>query len=63
MDVLRNKWSMAKLTATKSDQNGLVQSVYLETGDRPETENQKELWKDLSIKLYSCSKIMCSIPN
>ena len=32
---------MAKVTATKSDQNGLVRSVYLKIGDRPETEKSK----------------------
>ena len=32
---------MAKVTATKSDQNGLVRSVYLKIGDRTETEKSK----------------------
>ena len=41
MDVSRNKWPMAKVTATKSDQNGLVRSVYLKIGDREETEKSK----------------------
>ena len=43
MDILRNKWPMAKVTATKSDQNGLVRSVYLKIGDRPETEKSKNI--------------------
>ena len=43
MDVSRNKWPMAKVTATKSDQNGLVRSVYLKIGDRPETEKSKNI--------------------
>ena len=43
MDVLRNKWPLAKVTATKSDQNGLVRSVYLKIGDRPETEKSKNI--------------------
>ena len=38
MDVLRNKWPMTKVTATKSDQNGLVRSFYRKAGDRPERE-------------------------
>ena len=38
MDVSRNKWPMAKVTASKSDQDGLVRSVYQKIGDRPETE-------------------------
>ena len=32
---------MAKVTATKSDQNGLVRSVYLKIGDRPERQKAK----------------------
>ena len=43
MDVSRNKWPMAKVTATKSDQNGLVRSVYLKIGDQPETEKSKNI--------------------
>ena len=43
MDVSRNKRPMAKVTATKSDQNGLVRSVYLKIGDRPETEKSKNI--------------------
>ena len=34
---------MAKVTATKSDQNGLGQSIYLEIGDRPEREKAKNI--------------------
>ena len=41
MDVLRNKWLMAKVTATKSDQNGLVPSAYLKIDDQPEREKAK----------------------
>ena len=41
MDVSRNKWPMAKVTATKSDQNGLVRSVYLKIGDQPERKSKK----------------------
>ena len=34
---------MAKVTATKSDQNGLGQSIYLEISDRPEREKAKNI--------------------
>ena len=40
---LSNKWSMAKVTVTKSDQDGLVRSVYLKLGDRPEREKAKNI--------------------
>ena len=43
MDVLRNKWPMVKVTATKRDQNGLVRSIYLKIGDRPEREKAKNI--------------------
>ena len=43
MDISRNKWPMAKVTATKSDQNGLVRSIYLKIGDRPEREKAKNI--------------------
>ena len=43
MDVLRNKWPMAKVAATKSDHNGLVRIVYLKIGDRPEREKAKNI--------------------
>ena len=56
MDVLKNKWPMAKVTAAKSHQNGLVRSVYLKSSDRPERQKQKLLWNNLLIKLYCCWK-------
>ena len=34
---------MAKVTVTKSDQDGLVRSVYLKIGDRPEREKAKNI--------------------
>ena len=34
---------MAKVTATKSDQNGLGRSIYLKIGDRPEREKAKNI--------------------
>ena len=34
---------MARVTATKSDQNELVQSVYLKIGDRPGREKVKSI--------------------
>ena len=43
MDFSRNKWPMARVTATKSDQNGLVRCVYLKTGDRPGREKVKNI--------------------
>ena len=42
MDVSRNKWPMAKVTSTKSDQNGLVQSLHLKISDWPEQEKAKK---------------------
>ena len=43
MDVSRNKWPMASVTATKSDQNGLVRSIYLKNGDWPGREKAKNI--------------------
>ena len=43
MDISRNKWPMAKVTVTKSDQDGLVRSVFLKIGDRPEREKAKNI--------------------
>ena len=43
MDVSGNKWPMAKETATKSDQNGLVPSVYQKADDQPEREKVKNI--------------------
>ena len=43
MDVSRNKWPMASVTATKSDQNGLVRSIYLKIGDRLGREKAKNI--------------------
>ena len=46
MHVLGNKWPRASVTATKSDQNGLVQSVYLKISDwtgRKKTKNIVEI--------------------
>ena len=34
---------MARVTATKSDQNGLVRSIYLKIGDRPGREKAKNI--------------------
>ena len=54
MDVLKNKWPMAKVTATKSHENGLVRSVYLKSSDRPEREKAK---------IVLLLEVMCSIPT
>ena len=43
MDVSRNKWPMASMTATESDQNGLVRSIYLKNGDWPGREKAKNI--------------------
>ena len=43
MDVSRHKWPVANVTATKSNQNGLVQSVYLKIGDWTEKEKAKNI--------------------
>ena len=43
MDVSRNKWPMARVTATKSDQNGLVRSVHLKISDQPGRERAKNI--------------------
>ena len=45
MDVLRNKWPTARVTATKSDQKGLARSIYLKIDDRPRIENVKNIVK------------------
>ena len=34
---------MARVTATKSDQNGLARSVYLKIGDQPGREKAKNI--------------------
>ena len=49
---------MARVTATKSDQNGLVRSAYQKIGNWPGREKEKNMWNDLLIKLYCCSKVM-----
>ena len=43
MDVSRNKWPVASMTATESDQNGLVRSIYLKNGDWPGREKAKNI--------------------
>ena len=43
MDVSRNEQPIAIITATKSDQNGLAQSVYLKIDDQPEIEKAKNI--------------------
>ena len=63
MNVSRNKWPMAKVKETKSNQNGLVPSVYLKLVIDQKEKTQKTLWNDLLIKLYYCSKVMCLIPT
>ena len=45
MDVSRNEWATARVTAIKSDQKGLARSFYLKIGDRPGTENAKNIVK------------------
>ena len=43
MDVSRNKWTMARVTATKCHQNGLVRNVYQNIGDHPVREKVKNI--------------------
>ena len=43
MEASRNKWPMVKVTATKSNQNGLVGSVYQKNRDLPEAEKAKNI--------------------
>ena len=51
MDVSRNKWPMARVTTTKSDQNELVQSVYLKIGDRPGREKANSIVEQPAAKI------------
>ena len=43
MEASRNKWPMVKVTATKSNQNELVGSVYQKNRDLPEAEKAKNI--------------------
>ena len=43
MDISRNKWPMARVAATKNDQNGLIQYIYLKIGYWPEKEKVKTI--------------------
>ena len=43
MDISRNKWPMARVAATKNDQNGLIQNIYLKIGYWPEKEKVKTI--------------------
>ena len=63
MDVLKNKWPMAKVTAAKSHQNGLVRSVYLKSSDRPEREKAKITVEQPVDKIVLLLEVMCSIPT
>ena len=53
---------MAKVTAAKSDQNGLVRSVYLKSSDRPEREKAKNTVKQPVDEIVLLLEVMCSIP-
>ena len=56
MDISWNKWSMARVTETKSDQNGLVWSIYLIIGDQPRREKAKNIVEQPDDKIVDAWK-------
>lgn len=51
IDVLRNKWLVARVTVTKRNHNGFVWSVYLKIGDQPGREKAKNIVEQTADKI------------